>query len=264
MAVIAGPTLGGIIASLVGTTAAFVVDAVSFLVSATLLLTVRIPFTRAKASGGRLLAEVWSGFRYVLNNGVLLGAILIIGASVLGAAALNALEPLYARQISTKGELTFGLMVTAWGGGMLGGAILLMRVGEKWGWRRLFLGGILLLGLAVERVAASSYLPIVLVFLAIGGIGNSLTAILLNTILQQSVPGHFRGRVFAFAGLTIQSMQMGAILLWGWRAQHFPLRSILAVAGLVALVAFPIGWTLWPFRDYTYASKKDLQALIDR
>ncbi|MDQ7843352.1 MAG: MFS transporter [Armatimonadota bacterium] len=249
-AMVAGPAVGGIALGLVGARGAFVVDAVSFLISALLLVTIRmrgLPTNGVEKFDKSFHSDMLAGFNYLIGQKVALGAVTIVAATILGAAALNALEPVFAREISANAELAFGMMVTFWGLGMVVGSGLLMRVGHHWSWRRLFLGGSLLLGVSTMGVATSVSLATVLAMLAVGGIGNALTAILLTTILQRLVPDILRGRVFAFSTLAIQSAQVLGMMTWGALAQYFPTRSLFAVASLLSLGAFLAGHALWPY-----------------
>jgi hypothetical protein len=52
-------------------------------------------------------------------------------------------------------------------------------------------------GLAIAGFAATSYLPLALLLLAVAGAGDVVSAMFRNTILQLSVPARLRGRLNA-------------------------------------------------------------------
>lgn len=250
IAMIAGPALGGLVVGLSGPGTAFVADALSFFLSACLICTVRMPRSYQLHRAPRsVLREAVHGLKWLARNSSLSGTVLLMAAVLLGAGALNALEPVYATQVSRSSQLAFGMMVGAWGLGMFLGAVCISASANRIRLRTTFLWGTTLLSMSVGGAAVWPILPVVLGFLVVGGVGNSVTAILLVSILQRSVPDHMRGRVFAFSHMFLLSTQVSAILLWGWLAQYFSVRVLLAAAGCVATGATVLGWFRWTYAD---------------
>lgn len=251
LAMIVGPPLGGVVVGLWGSRSAFGANAVSFFISACLLCTVRIPRSRRSPwTPGSVLQEVTHGFRWLVGNSSLTGMLLLLSAVVLGVDALNALEPVYATQISPQAsELAFGMMIGGWGVGMLLGSAYVSSVSNKIRLRTTFLLGITLQSISVGGAAISAVLSVVLGFLVLGGLGNSLTGIALVSILQRSVRDEMRGRVFALSKMLIVTTQVVSMLIWGSLATYLSVRVLLATAGCIAMGATVLGWSRWTATD---------------
>ncbi|HCC32915.1 MAG TPA: hypothetical protein DEQ28_03295 [Clostridiales bacterium] len=251
IAMIVGPVLGGIVVGLYGPRVAFVTNAMSYFVSASVICTVRIP--RSAQSHGAT-RSVWReavyGLQWLRVNPSLSRMVFLLSTVALAATALNALEPVYATQLSPgNAELALGKMVSAWGVGVLFGSAYVIALGNRARLRTTFLLGVTLESLSVGGVAIWAVLPRVLGFLVIGGVGNSLIDISLVSILQKSVPDQVRGRVFAFSLMLILSSQVSGMLVWGWLAQYLPVRVLFVVAGGIAMGVMVLGWLCWTLAD---------------
>ena len=188
-----GPALAGLLIAGPGLAACYGLSVACFAAFAVALLFVRPlpPTVRAMRPGLRSLAE---GFRYVRHSGVLGGMLLIdTNAMIFGMPA--ALFPALASQHFHGGSATFGLLVAAPGLGAIVGAassgwtgrvrrpgIVIIAAGIVWG------GAIVGFGLVRS-------LPVALAFLALAGMGDMISEILRNALLQIYAPDRLRGRL---------------------------------------------------------------------
>ncbi|HSM71966.1 MAG TPA: MFS transporter [Anaerolineales bacterium] len=255
-----GAFLGGVIASLFGNQTAFVMDALTFILSAWLVSRILLPKRERAAtlqSGSWL--EFFEGLRYLWFVPVLLVISLVkaAGSSVYGA--INVLEISYANQvyplsntavggwlsIEDGGTATLGLIYVVSGLGTGLGPLLLRRwLGDST--KRLLIGisigffltssGIIMLGLV-----STLYAFLLSTFLRTVGTGTSW--VFSSALLQILTPDRVRGRVFAFefAALTLtQSISIytaGYVLdVLGW-----PLGRVTLVFGSFGLIVF----TFW-------------------
>ncbi len=190
---LAGPALAGLLIAGPGLAACYGLDAACFAAFAVTMLFVRPlpPTVRAQRPGFRSLAE---GFRYVRHSGVLGGMLLIdTNAMIFGMPA--ALFPALASEHFHGGSATFGLLTAAPGLGAIVGAassgwtgrvrrpgIVIIAAGIVWG------GAIVGFGLTRS-------LPVALAFLALAGMGDMISEILRNALLQIYAPDRLRGRL---------------------------------------------------------------------
>ena len=232
-----GAFLGGVVAALFGAETAFVVDGLSFGLSALVIGRIALvgrdgspplrPLSAQAEETGyhpALQGEAGyqpapqqsrfpflDGFRYVLREPFILGIALAKAGGSLVWGAINVLEIQYANDlfplpnagrfgVSDPGTATLGLIYVVSGLGTGLGPLLLRRwLGDAP--RRLVLGttlGFLTMTLGTTALAF------------VGGLGTLLPATLLRTVgtgtlwvftaalLQTIVPDRFRGRVFAF------------------------------------------------------------------
>ena len=210
-----GALLGGIVAAIFGTTTAFVLDAMTFLLSAYFIARVVVPPKERKAGGGQTgWLDFVDGFRYLSKEPFILILSLIKGAGALVWGAVNVFEITFANEvfalddvswlkairIEDGGTAALGIFYVVSGIGTGVGPLLMRRwLGDRLP-RLLFGivigfflagGGILLLGLAPT-------LPTFLAGTLVRTVGTGTLWVFSAVILQMTVPDEFRGRVFAF------------------------------------------------------------------
>lgn len=197
-----GGVIGGLTASLFGVQVSLIVDALTFLASAALVLTIRGPL-EAKAVPS--LESGWQNFvdgmNYVRKD---LDVGLVTLVKALGqVGSFDIIAALYASHVFRQGQegaTTLGLMFTAFGVGAVIGPLISNRFGESHAvWlRRAILAGFVCMPLAWLIVGTAPTLPVALVGCVLRGVGGSINWTYSDVLLQMTVPNHLLGRVFAF------------------------------------------------------------------
>jgi ENTS family enterobactin (siderophore) exporter len=189
-----GPALAGyLIAGHRGLVVCYGIDAACFAVFALVLLQVRPlpPIVRAQRPGLRSLAE---GLRYVRRNRVLGGMLLIdTNAMIFGMPA--GLFPALASTHFHGGPATFGLLSAAPGLGAIVGAATSGWAGRVRRPGIVVIGAGIVWGAAIVGFGLTDSLPVALAFLALAGMGDLISEVLRNTLLQHYTPDALRGRV---------------------------------------------------------------------
>jgi MFS transporter, ENTS family, enterobactin (siderophore) exporter len=190
---LAGPALAGALIAGPGLAACYGFDALCFAVFGFALLFVRPlpPTVRAQRPGWRSLAE---GLRHVRGSGVIGGMLLVdTNAMLFGMPA--GLFPALATQHFHGGSATFGLLSAAPALGAIIGAASSGWTGRV---RRpgmvVIVAGIVW-GVAIVCFGLTRSLPAAMVFLAVAGMGDMISEILRNTLLQIYAPDELRGRL---------------------------------------------------------------------
>jgi MFS transporter, ENTS family, enterobactin (siderophore) exporter len=188
-----GPALAGLLIAGPGVAACYAIDACCFVVFAVALLAVRPmpPVTRAERPGLRSLA---AGFRYVRNNGVV-GGMLLVDTNAMLFGMPSALFPALASQHFHGGPDTYGLLVAAPGLGAMVGAATSGWTGRLRRPGIVVIGAGLVWGAAIAGFGLVHSLPVALVFLALAGAGDLISEVLRNALLQRYTPDALRGRV---------------------------------------------------------------------
>jgi ENTS family enterobactin (siderophore) exporter len=189
-----GPALAGfLIARPSGLAVCYGIDAACFAIFGLLLLQVRPlpPTVRAPRPGLPSLAE---GLRYVRHNGVLGGMLLIdTNAMIFGMPA--GLFPALASAHFHGGAATFGLLSAAPGFGAIVGAATSGWTGQLRRPGMVVIGAGIVWGAAIVGFGLTHSLPLALGFLALAGMGDLISEVLRNTLLQYYTPDELRGRV---------------------------------------------------------------------
>jgi predicted MFS family arabinose efflux permease len=214
-----GAAIGGFITSLFGTDVAFVADAATYLLSAALIASIRVPKRkkreRQKVSLSRLLgiSETIEGIRYVKDRPRVLAVLLVKPAWGLGGGILTLLA-VFGEKIFPVGKNAaggIGVLFAARGIGTAVGPIVARRIAGEVDRRMqasigiaFLIGGVfyILFGSATSFIFA-------LVVLGIAHCGGSILWVFSTVILQRSVVDNFRGRVFA-AELALVTLTMAA------------------------------------------------------
>jgi MFS family permease len=224
---LAGPACAAGILLLGGPQGVLVLNAVTFAASALLLSRLR-GHVRPPAA-----EDPWPG-----NDGGVLrlpgvaALMFTSGAVLLAAGTTNVAELVLARQELHAGGSGFGLLVSAYGIGMLTGSLLGNR---EDGLRTRYLAAIGALGVGLLGSAAAPALAFALASFAVAGAGNGLFVVTCRTLLQRAVPERAHGRAFGVLD-AVDSWGFGiAMLLGGAMASGLGGRATFALAGAATL-----------------------------
>ena len=199
-----GPALGGLLVAAVGVEVAFVIDSATFLVSAALLSLIPLPGSRGE-EGDSFTGELRSGLSYLAGARVplamVVGAFLTVLATDLGTPA----EVFLAKDTFGAGDAGYGLLVSVWGAGMVGGSALMAVLGDRVPLLPIYFCGVFVWALALVGAGLSPAFSLALGALMIAGISNGVDNVVTDTILQRQVPDALLGRVFSvrFAGYSV-------------------------------------------------------------
>ncbi len=237
-----GPALATAIALGAGFGWAYLIDAVTFLASALLLLLVR-----ARARGGAseisprgsLLAELAGGYREVRSRVwvwvTLLGGLVIVFASV---APFFALGAVVARD-RYGSSVVFGWLDVAAGVGTILGAL----VGMRWRPLRPLAIAWAMLGLWPVVIAMFALgLPLVIVVpaMALGGFAVTLYLVWWETALADRIPPAALSRVSSYDWMVSSALLPLGYLLAGFLAERLDPSTVLAVGCAIAFVVAPL------------------------
>jgi len=195
-----GAGLGGIVTAAVGRDAAIGIDAVSFVVSAALLVGIRRPFTRDRPQEHlRMRDATVETVRYARRDHRVLALLAVKGGWAVAGGVLVVL-PILAKDVFDAGDFGIGLLLAARGVGALIGPFLgrAMLGPED---RRLFLIiglSLTTFGVGYALVGLAPGLGLALVAVCVAHIGGGGQWMLSSYGLQRIVPDRIRGRIFAF------------------------------------------------------------------
>jgi len=214
-----GAAIGGLITGWFGTNAAFILDAFSYLLSAALIASIKVPKRkkrpRQKLSLGRVLGvtETLEGVSYVKSRPRVLALLLVKPAWGLGGGILTLL-PVFGERIFPVGKSAatgIGVLFAARGIGTAVGPIVARRIaGEGETQIETSIGVAFIIG-GIFYIAFGNAAGFVfaLIVLGIAHCGGSILWVFSTVLLQQSVQDNFRGRVFA-AELALLTLTMAA------------------------------------------------------
>jgi MFS family permease len=201
----AGPALGGLLVATVGVDAAFVLDAVTYLVSAALLSLTPLARPQRAEDGAGFGEDLKAGFTYLAGARVPLAIVLGAFLSVLTINITIPAEVFLARETFEAGNAGYGLLVGLYGGGMVLGSALMAALGDRVRLLTFYFVGVFVSALALVGVGLSPAFVFALGALGVVGVANGTENVTTDTILQKRVPDAFLGRVFSirFLGFSV-------------------------------------------------------------
>lgn len=218
-----GAAIGGLVTAAIGSDAVFVIDSLTYLASAGCLLAMRVPSPPARPARGRIRptlivmsawADLREGFRYLAGHPLVMRLALAKTAWALGGAALVYLLTQLGPQL-TPGDsaLGIGILYSVRGLGTGVGPILARRHLSRGRWA-LAIGSLIALSgvlYATVGLLGATFLVLVPIVLAHGASGANW--VLSTVMLQELVPDHVRGRVFAAELMVLMAVEAGFVLV---------------------------------------------------
>jgi MFS family permease len=232
----AGPALGGLLVSVTGVNAAFVLDAATYVISAAFLSRIPLPRPQADDDAG-FLEELRAGLSYLAGSRVPLAIVVGAFLTILTVNATVPAEVFLAKRTFGAGDAGYGLLVSVWGGGMLLGSALIGVLGDRIRLIPVYFLGIFVGALALAGTGLAPTFILALGVLAVAGISNGIDNVTTDTILQKRVNEAFLGRVFAVRFLTYSVGEALAYPTGGLIVDAVGPRSTYLLAGLATAVA---------------------------
>lgn len=262
--VVAGILIGQFSQSFFGVGLAFGIDAVTFAVSSLALGLMRsggkLPSSTDGADDESIWAAIGAGLNYLWNDKALRLIFLVIAAvNFLFVGPILVGIPVLANQRLAEGALAFGLLMSGFAGGNLGGFMLAGALPRPTGRAmRLFLIALLAafgIVMGIMGVIELTWVDFGLMLLL--GLGNGYITIILFTWIQTRAPKIMLGRImsllmFASAGLIPVSQAIsGAVSAWNLTL------LLVAAGGLIIMVSIWITFQpgLVAFSESLSASK---------
>ncbi len=238
---ILGPALAGVLIGAIGIAGCMLLQGLGYVWSIFNVFQIRVPPQDRRARDSSMVQNLVEGFRYCYEEKTVF-AMLSLAAmtSIFGQPYMQFL-PAFARDVLSLGAGGLGMLMTAVGVGALVGSIAIASFGGSRARGAILLVAAGNFGLSLCLLALAKSAPLALLLLAAGGFANALLMSLNQTILQQTVPDHLRGRVMSVYMLTWGLMPLGTLPI-GWIAQTHGTPAAIFFGGIVCYVV-----ALWVF-----------------
>lgn len=207
-----GPALGGLLISIVGTAAAFGLNAISYILLIVVLLRWRPETTPRRRTS--MLSAIATGIRFCAHSDPVRRVLIRGFAFGFGAAGFQALLPSLVRDRLHGTEITYGLCLAAFGAGSIVGALCVGAARHRWGSDRVVTAVSLIFAAAMLPVALTTSLAwtVAAAFVAGGAWVSMLTT--LNVAMQLRSPEEILGRCLSiYQAVTFGAMALGAYTL---------------------------------------------------
>jgi dTMP kinase len=229
------PVLGLFVPKLLGAQAGLTLDAISFLVSAALIATIRVPRRERRVERlsfllvGRDLRE---GYRFLRDEVSLRSIMTGVAIAPLGVGTLYTAGFLYTSDVLHIGQGAAGFVAlfAMFALGMLAGALGAPFFGDRFGWARTLAGGLALFGVALLLFSLTSLGWVAALIAVFAGAAMAILYVAGWTYMQETVRDELRGRVFVTLEMLIRVSLLVSLTLSGAFADL--LRGLLSRAHL--------------------------------
>jgi MFS family permease len=237
-----GPAIAGVILQTMGASAAFFLNAISFVLVLVALFLIHPREQVFSEDSAHVLAHLREGWRFVRSHTAVALPIAMIGmVSLLGTSVIQ-LAPAMAKEEFHVGRGAYGLLVAAFGGGAITGSVAIAIIADRY--RRSFTAkiggigisiGVIGLGLAPKYAFGVAAMYVM-------GLTYLLLATSLNTAVQARVEDEYRARVMAiYLSSLLLGVPLGA-LIEGKLASLTDLRVVIVGAGVLFGVFMMYVW----------------------
>ncbi len=251
---LAGVPLGAALLTWLGLEAVVLVDVVTFLVAATLVLPIAAPHTRPESGAlpeaetglSRFWREWMEGLQIVRGDGSLQVLFPVFALMTFGGTMLDPLHVAWVRDVLGEGVDVIAMLSLAGSLAGVAGSLLVGAFGSRlparvlMGWGSCLAGVLLLVRFNVPHVGLAVALSVV------GGVTAVASSVGVETLAQERTPDAVRGRIFGSlqASIWLASLLGAAVggvvgRLAGVRPALDVAAALVVVSGLVVLVAIP-------------------------
>ena len=246
LARIVSPALAGALVGWLGPASCYVLDAASFVASASLIASIAIARTPSPPKEGHpvrvVLQELAAGVRFIFTHPILTFVVIAMSAGMFAVSCFGPLIAVYVRDVLHSSGVVFGVVNSMIGVGMIAGTFLASRLAKRSTQGHLVLVGLLVMGAFVVLLAGVP--KIVAAGVGMFGIGVGVVFVFVSaqTMMQGQTPIELVGRVSSSVWALLSVAQLLGLVLSGATAQRIGIVNVFfGSAVLLALMAIG-GW----------------------
>jgi MFS family permease len=235
-----GPALGAGIYALFGIPWVLAFNAASFFAVVVALLLVHIP--RPVPATGPIFAAIAQGVRFVRREP---GLRLVIGSLALNTLCIAPFIGLISAmvvKVFDSGKASVGLLITAQGLGAVITGFTYGNIAARYGVRRVMLGSMIALPVAVSAYALAPNVAWAAVGLFFTGMFYFASLTSFSTIAQLRAPSEYRGRVLSVNQVVLGVGYTIALNIQGQLGDHVGLRQVTVAFACLSLVVISVTW----------------------
>ena len=235
---IIGPSIGGILLTLIGAGHCLLIQSLTTLWMLGTLYRMRLPASSMPGVGGEWLKDIGEGVSYLRQNRRVLATVLTTYSNGFFGISYSQFLPYFAQEVLHVGATGYGFLVSAPGVGAVAISFLLSTYTKLRRMRRLLFGASLIYAASIFLFAISRSMVWSILLLAVVGSMQMSYRVLARAIIQEECPPHLLGRAMSLFFLDRGFGSLGAVCL-GSVAALVPVPF--AVAGSAVLS----GLTAW-------------------
>jgi MFS family permease len=234
----AAPLVGGALVAASGPNLAYVVNAVSFALSALLLARIEARLLQSERSLSRgHWRDLVGGIGLLRSSYPLLVVFVVWNIAMVSNGGVNVAEVVLAKETLHAGAFGYGLLWAASGIGLVLGGAGLARSAATRPIAAVYPGSIALFALGIGIAALAPGIWVAAGAMVLTGIGNGAAVVANITLVQRGAPDHLRGRAFTVIMSVNFAIQGAAMVVAGPATDRFGARWVWGGSALLLLAA---------------------------
>jgi MFS family permease len=231
-----GPSIGGILISLLGEGMCFLLNGISFIAVIIALLAMKITKREIRSRSSQVFKGMKEGFTYAFGFPPIRSLLLLLALTSLTAMPYTVLMPVFAKNVLHGGPQTLGFLLGASGVGAAVGAIYLASRTSVLGLGKLIVIASSIFGIGLIAFSISRILWLSLLLLVLTGFGMMVQMASSNTVLQTIVEEDKRGRVMSLYTMAFMGMAPFGSLLAGSLASRIGAPGTITISGVACIL----------------------------
>ena len=237
LAKIIGPSLGGVLITIIGVAGCLFFNALSFLTIIATLVVMEFPQVKAKTKDqAPFWHEVSEGYHFLRGQRRLFSIILLTYGVALVGTPYSRFLPVFATDILHAGPSTFGLLLAAPGIGAVVAGLGIASFGRLR--RRMHFVAMSVYAFSISLIlfSFSRSLPLSILFLMLVGASNIAIRAVANTVVQMETPPDLLGRMLSLYFMDKGLWSFGTLFI-GSVAHVVGTPRAIAISGAVCAAA---------------------------
>ena len=229
-----GPAVGGVLLALMGAGMVFGLNALSFVLSALVVATVRGRFSEDRSEHEDEHRGIKAGFVFIAHDRILRILVIAWTVFVFGIGMVMVADVPLVEEFGS-GATGYGLLIGCWGAGSVLGSLAGRKLNERIEPKALFVGTAVI-GVTTAGVALSPWFPPVLVLILLAGAADAVVMVADRSIQQRRTPDVVRSRVVSASESMITIALAVGFVLGGPALELLGPRGVYAAGGAFAFV----------------------------
>lgn len=242
IAFIIGPAMGALLVTTISIDSIFVLDAVTSVVGALLILPVRVRKLSAEGEGAHGLTDLREGFRYSYTHRRLRFYIWLGSSVWLLFGTFSALEPLFYRDVLGTEVETLGWVNSIFGLGLVSGTLIAARLPSRLRNARTLTAVVALNAVGVLAYVGTDMLSVVVPAGALWGVIIGVMAPLHRTMVHINSPDALVGRIMGVNHIHSEVGHLIPLAIAPWLAGLFGVQRTLVGAGAAVAIVAALFW----------------------
>lgn len=242
---IVAPAVGGMLIAPIGIGGGFAV--LTALYALSIIFSFGIPKMPPATRDAKLtfFTDFADGFRYIRNDRLVLGLLLLGTVPMVFAMPHQTLLPVFAEEVWHVGSSGLGLLTAMGGVGGLAGGLLVANMDRYPHKGRIMLVGAMATGVFLAAFALAPFFETALPMIAGVGLAMMVFTTVNNTVVTSVIPDHVRGRVMSVMMMSFGLMPLGAVPA-SILAESVGTPAVVAAGAALLMVSVAAAYALFP------------------